>query len=227
MFLWNLNYPRRIFSLSCFNGCFAKHTANDFFTLSSFWTKENPWTCLSDIKLQTHHRNGLCKDQIKPPISLSAMLSFCSDYCTFPKCKHRLFITGIAQQPTEEFQQLGLLLNVFTLFKDRNVYLSWRKMYDTKWVHTFSCWNSIQRAFYRSTIPKECYELMITKYFLIFFFPSGTVNHLPFGLALLISFHRERQFSRSNMKSTSQNTNVCRDLGNKKQMLETERSEQK
>lgn len=58
------------------------------------------------------------------------------------------------------------------------------------------------------------------KYF--YFFPSGTVNHLPFGLALLISFYKERQFSRSNMKSTSQNTNVCRDLGNKKEISETE-----
>lgn len=55
-------------------------------------------------------------------------------------------------------------------------------------------------------------------------FPSGTVNHLPCGSALLISFHnnKEMQFSRSNMKSTSQNTKVCKDLENKKEILETE-----
>lgn len=69
--------------------------------------------------------------------------------------------------------------------------------------------------------PKNVMSLLSQNIF-NFFFPSGTVNHVPFGLALLISFHRERQLSRSNMKSTSQKTNVCRNLGNKKEVLETE-----
>lgn len=71
----------------------------------------------------------------------------------------------------------------------------------------------IQVGIYRSTIPTECFELIVTDNF--FFSPSGTVNHLPFGLALLISFHKQIEFSTSNMKSTSQIINVCRDLGNK------------
>lgn len=51
--------------------------------------------------------------------------------------------------------------------------------------------------------PENVWSLLSQAKF-FFFFPSGTVNHLPFGLALLISFHKDRQFSRSNMKSTSQ-----------------------
>lgn len=32
--------------------------------------------------------------------SVSVMPYTCNDYCIFFKCKHMLFITGIAQQPT-------------------------------------------------------------------------------------------------------------------------------
>lgn len=53
--------------------------------------------------------------------------------------------------------------------------------------------------------PKNVMSLLSQNIFTIFFFlTSRTVNHLPFGSALLISFHGERQFSRGNMKSTSQ-----------------------
>lgn len=100
---WKLNYPMRIFSFSSFNGCFAKHTIHVVFMLSSFWAEEkilNLFKWQQIMKLQNNHSNDLCNNQRKWYISLSVMFYTCSDYCIFSKCKHILFITGIAQQPT-------------------------------------------------------------------------------------------------------------------------------